>query len=129
MPPGANQTRTRNQERAQAAWGQVQARSGQKGEKEFKQFCKAFPALLHSSGLCQALAFCEAKGHSVYLSSLSAVVGLEREVLHARARETNLSEYRWLSQEALTCATWLARYADALLDGGDPADGRAANSG
>jgi CRISPR-associated protein Cmr5 len=117
---------TREQERAQRAYACVAGRKGNGKEADYKRFCQRFPALVQSGGLAQAVAFAEAKDRTDYLDDLACVAGsCNRETLAAQARGDELARYQKLSRDALAAATWLKRYAEALLADkppkGDPA--------
>lgn len=109
---------TRGQRMAQSAFGRIQSRAGGKDKKEFAGFAKRFPALIHSCGLAQALAFAQAKAPDGYLDDLAVAMNFDRkkDVLLKEAREAALAEYMRLSREALEAAGWLKRYAEVLLD-------------
>lgn len=102
--------RTKEQQMAQAAFERVQGRSS--GFEEYSSFALAFPALVHSCGLAQALAFAQAKGRTDYLSDLENVLG-EGEGLCTRSREAELMEYMRLSRRALAASSWIKRYCQA----------------
>lgn len=107
---------TREQVRAQRAWTLIRkVQQEDRSQAAYKRFAKAFPALLQASGLCQALAFAQAKGPRAYVSDLAEVIGTTAEELLESSRESNLTEYLRITREALSSADWLQRYADALL--------------
>ena len=96
------------------------------------------PTLIHRSGLCQAVSFYEANANSntdeswafkQFLMGFAECVLLTRPAsartvleLAIASRNATFSDYQWLSRDALQCATWFKRYADALLprDDEDP---------
>jgi CRISPR-associated protein Cmr5 len=118
---------TRNQKWAQAAYAQVNHMQDNGKQEEYKRFCKSFPAMIQNCGLCQAVAFAQAKGkeqaNSIqmqYLSHLQQVLqGDDAGItdLARQSRESDLLVYQRLSQNALIAAGWLKRYAEALLKG------------
>jgi CRISPR-associated protein Cmr5 len=110
---------TREQERAQRAYARVHACEDKPNEADYKRFCKRFPALIQSCGLAQAIAFAQAKAPPSYLEDLAHVVEKELTVeqLSKQAREAPLTLYQHHSRAALAAATWLKRYAEALLKG------------
>ena len=111
---------TREQERAQMAYSKVSPRANGADEADYMRFAKSFPALIQSCGLAQALAFAQAKKHESYLNDLATVMKVGNSAdLASRARDSALSEYQRYSREALAAATWLKRYAEALLKGDD----------
>ena len=105
--------RTKEQQMAQAAFGCVEGRNS--GFEDYSSFALAFPSLVHSCGLAQALAFAQAKGRTDYLSDLENVLG-EGEGLCTRSRETELMEYTRLSRRVLMAASWIKRYCQAKGD-------------
>lgn len=108
----------REQQRAQCAYARVAGHKGTEQEADHKRFCKRFPALIQSCGLAQALAFAGAKGQAAYLEDLACVIGTcNGEALACQSREAGVSAYQKLSRDALAAATWLKRYAEALLEG------------
>ena len=110
---------TREQQRAQRAYQQVEKHRDKEREAEDKRFCKRFPALIQSCGLVQAIAFAQAKLRE-YLDDLAAVMEQEnQETLAQQARTAPLAQYQKHSRDALSAATWLKRYAEALLKGDD----------
>jgi|DewCreStandDraft_4_1066084.scaffolds.fasta_scaffold120852_2 CRISPR-associated protein Cmr5 len=113
--------KTVSQEMAQAAYRAVKTRREQSSFDEYTTFAKKFPALLHTCGLAQAVAFAQAKQEKAYLADLADVLhaGLGGEIqsveeLAMKSRESNLSQYLRLSRHALRSATWLKRYVEAL---------------
>jgi CRISPR-associated protein Cmr5 len=120
---------TRDQNRAQAAWrkiddGRALAGDGRYGD-DYKTQCRKLPALIHNCGLCQALAFLEAKGAGTdggihfrqVLNDLASVSGLAEDgpKLATKARTANVREYQRMTTEAMASAEWLKRYAEAAL--------------
>lgn len=113
---------TRDQARAQKAYDRVSAR---REAKDYKRFSKSFPALIHTSGLAQAIAFGQVKdpckdSTDSYMADLAHVAGAaDLNELAREARTASLPRYQRLSRDTLAAATWLKRYAEALLKGDD----------
>ena len=125
---------TRSQRLAQAAFRRVSDRKGHKKFDEYTTFAKKFPALIHTCGLAQAVAFAQAKGASKdgrgktpeakYLTDLAMVVLNAAEddnhdasdALAEKARTVDLNVYLRLSRDALEAAGWLKRYVEAAGD-------------
>lgn len=112
--------RTRKQEYAERAFDAVTRR--QPGEyddsREYLAFARSFPTLLHTSGLAQACAFASARGghHVDVLKDTVAVVGnLGPEAFLERCRRSEVPEYMALYRKTLMAASWVKRYAEALL--------------
>lgn len=112
---------TKDQKMAQAAYGCVSKRKGDKDFNfdDYSNFAYAFPALIHSCGLVQAVAFAKAKGKADYIADLQAVFDRVDDAgdLYERSRAADLSEYARISRHALAAASWLKRYCQAM-DGG-----------
>lgn len=109
---------TREQERAQRAYAKVFAHRNTDEEAEYKQFSKSFPALLHTCGLAQAIAYGQAKALRSYMDDLAYVIGqTDVEEMTRASREASLPLYQKHSRDTLAAATWLKRYAEALLKG------------
>jgi CRISPR-associated protein Cmr5 len=115
---------TRSQGLAQAAYSQIEKKTDngtKKLEKEFISTVKKFPALIHTCGLAQAVAFTMAKkDQREYVGYLAAVLQASghSEVTNAESlckctRTSDLNEYLRLSRDAIAAASWLKRYAEA----------------
>ena len=113
--------KTRSQQMAELAFGRVQGREELKGKKrdEYVGFAKRFPSLVHTCGLAQAVAFAQAKAPDGYLDDLGKVMASEKNDVTSFAtaiRSAELLEYMRMSRTALDAASWLKRYAEALLE-------------
>jgi len=114
---------TRSQRLAQAAYSQIAIHTWngkREPDKEFVSTAKKFPALIHTCGLAQAVAFALAKKDDEYIGYLAAVLKAsghaditDPEALDKQARESPLSAYLRLSRDALNAASWLKRYVEA----------------
>lgn len=113
---------TRTQRTAQAAWDAVSNRKrGQEASfEEYTSFAKSFPALLHTAGLCQAVAFAQARPgpHMEVLEDVIVASGLQSQVdvnqFAADARTVAVSEYIRRSRLMIGAAAWVKRYTEAL---------------
>ncbi|MDR1649704.1 MAG: type III-B CRISPR module-associated protein Cmr5 [Synergistaceae bacterium] len=87
----------------------------QKDDKEYRSFALNFPALVHSCGLVQAVAFAESRNR-VYVDHLAAVFGVvEPNVdLSVASRTADVVKYMRLSRRALSAASWLKCYVQAF---------------
>jgi CRISPR-associated protein Cmr5 len=103
---------TKQQERAKNAY---ECLSPEKQiADEYRQFAKRFPALVHSCGLAQAVAFAQAKDKNDYLNDLAKVMGITNgQILCRVSRTIDMVEYQQKTREAIECATWIKRYAEA----------------
>jgi CRISPR-associated protein Cmr5 len=118
---------TRSQKLAQAAFPRIQNRHASFKEKEFKEyvsFAKKFPALIHTCGLAQAVAFALAKKENDYVADLADVLKAsghpaisDAAALDRQARTERLSGYLRLSRDAINAAGWLKRYVEAAGEG------------
>jgi CRISPR-associated protein Cmr5 len=103
---------TKQQDRAQKAY-KCLSPEREVGD-EYRQFAKRFPALVHSCGLAQAVAFAQSKDKSVYLDDLASVMNISNsQELANVSRTVDLVEYQRTTREAIECATWIKRYAEA----------------
>ncbi len=114
---------TRSQKLAQAAYARIalHTNSGRKNpDKEYVSFAKKFPALIHTCGLAQAVAFALAKKHTDYIADLTEVLRAAdhsemtgQDPLDRHARTQQLTGYLRLSRDAINAASWLKRYVEA----------------
>lgn len=122
---------TRSQKLAQSGFPCIQARhSGPQklSETQFKEyvsFAKKFPALIHTCGLAQAVAFALAKKETDYIADLTKVLKAaghseitDQQPLDHQARTQPLSGYLRLSRNAMHAAGWLKRYVEAVAPDG-----------
>ena len=117
---------TRSQQFAHAAFPRVRDRKQALGAKfdEYKTFAKKFPALIHTCGIAQAVAFALAKDEAEYISDLTAVLKAAghaditpAEPLDQHTRTKTFGAYLRLSRDAVTAASWLKRYVEAIGEG------------
>jgi len=116
-----NTRQTRQQVRAQEAYGCVSSAEKKMSKKEaddYAQLAKRFPALVHNCGLAQAIAFVQAKeGRTggAYITHLTRTMGEEGDIENT-SRSADLMKYQRLTREAIESATWLKRYSESLLE-------------
>jgi CRISPR-associated protein Cmr5 len=115
---------TRSQKFAQAAYACIAAQNDGIPTEDYATFAKKFPALIHTCGLAQAVAFALAKRKDDYLSDLTRVMQAagHHEITTAQplghqVRTQELSGFLRLSRNAIKAASWLKRYVEAA--GGD----------
>ena len=115
---------TKNQIRAEISYNCVKKirDSGEKSrddeEKNYLRLARSFPALVHTCGLVQAIAFVNAKEREAgkdYLHHLATVMPLDPRILAEKSRTASLLEYQRLTRDAMDSAAWLKRYAETLL--------------
>ena len=120
---------TRSQKLAQAAFSNANARHNSLKEKDFNEyisFAKKFPALMHTCGLAQAVAFALAKGERDdyildYINDLAALLNADgysnissASDLLIQTQTLQIGEYLRLSIDTINAASWLKRYAEAV---------------
>ena len=107
---------TRNQKVAQIAFEKVSQRAGDSDFKEYRSFALSFPAMVHKCGLCQAIAFGQAKSKSSYLDDLVAAINSsEIDTLNSlaeKARTSHLPNYMQLTRTVLLASGWIKRYVE-----------------
>jgi CRISPR-associated protein Cmr5 len=107
---------TREQKRAQEAYGAVILHHDKPDEIDYKRFSKSFPSLIQACGLAQSIAYAMAKSHVAYIEDLARVAGFtDADEMARQSRGAAVSLYQRYSREALASATWIKRYAEALL--------------
>ena len=124
---------TRSQKLAQAAFSNANARRDSLNENDFKEyisFAKKFPALMHTCGLAQAVAFALAKAKGErdcirdYIDDLAALLNAggysnisSASDLLIQTQTLQIGEYLRLSIDTINAASWLKRYAEAVAGG------------
>lgn len=109
---------TSEQLRAQRAYGKVSEyvnNSKPDDRKKYKSFATGFPALIHQCGLAQAIAYAQNKAPVEYRNDLAAVLDTSMDEFAQQARTAPLPAYQRHTRMALSAASWLKRYAEALL--------------
>jgi CRISPR-associated protein Cmr5 len=127
---------TKDQERARAAWSNIQSVKTQGYEAKYSSLAKKFPTLVLTNGLGQTLAFLRAKGKdskgrdkpefqnlyqhiSSWVSNQMYETGdnklLERLIGSVPNAPSDSDTYRRAQTEALAFAVWLKRFAEAEL--------------
>lgn len=109
----------RSQKYAQRAFGLIQkVKDDNKQVKEYRTLVLNFPTMILQSGLAQAIGFLQAKGkeeHLLLLAHIAELFGENKDSLHKKILEADLSHYQLLSRQALEAASSLKRYTQALL--------------
>jgi CRISPR-associated protein Cmr5 len=87
---------------------------GSKRGDAYDSYAKSFPALIHTAGLCQAIAFLQAKCPDV-LSDVIATIGdaSGAESFATRCREAEVPAYMHLTRITLDASIWIKRYVEA----------------
>lgn len=120
---------TRDQDYGARIFRQISAvkEEKDKGQKEYADsygsMAHKLPVLIRSAGLAQALAFVEARGkeaHKDLMDHLAQVVlneSADGAQLAMKSRDTQqLSEYMYLTHEAMAALVWYKRFAQSVLD-------------
>lgn len=109
----------RSQKYAQRAFGLIQkVKDDNKQVKEYRTLVLNFPTMILQSGLAQAIGFLQAKGkeeHLLLLAHIAELLGENKDSLHKKILEADLSHYQLLSRQALEAASSLKCYTQALL--------------
>lgn len=104
----------------------VDDRKAKREQEKYLTFAKQLPSLIHACGAVQALAFAQAKGSKEdgirwVLADLNEVhrgsVNREVDALLDDTRKASLMAYLKLNRELIVVASWIKRYAEALLKG------------
>ena len=111
---------TNEQKMAQEAFARISERSTQDGFKDYKSFALSFPSRIHTCGLVQAVSFAQAKKRTDYLEDINAVFAKADSAgkLETESRRADINDYMRMTLHALSAASWLKRYCQAM-DGGD----------
>ena len=115
----------RDQERAQAAYKAVKAMDTSPPHPQAKKYgilCLRLPTLIMNNGLCQTLAFFEAKAgkgseYKQVMSDLAVATKLadSGDALAIKARNEQGPGYMRMTAESLRCALYFKRYSEAVL--------------
>ena len=109
----------RSQKYAQRAFGLIQkVKDDNKQVKEYRTLVLNFPTMILQSGLAQAIGFLRAKAkeeHLLLLAHIAELLGENKDSLHKKILEADLSHYQLLTRKAIEAASSLKRYTQALL--------------
>ena len=109
----------RSQKYAQRAFGLIQkVKEENKKVKEYRTLALNFPTMILQSGLAQAIGFLQAKGeeeHLLLLAHIAELLEENKDSLHKKILEADLSHYQLLTRKAIEAASSLKRYTQALL--------------
>ena len=120
--------RTREQIRAATAHDLISKIKAENQVPDAKEIGRQFlrlPALIHQCGLCQAVAFLEAKKFGRVVDHLAQIISAPEQEPSKRREgatfakqvlEAGMIQYQWLTCEALKPAQWLKRYSEAILN-------------
>jgi CRISPR-associated protein, cmr5 family len=109
----------RSQKYAQRSFGLIQkVKDDNKQVKEYRTLALNFPTMILQSGLAQAIGFLQAKGkeeHLLLLAHIAELLGENKDSLHKKILEADLSHYQLLTRQAIEASSSLKRYTQALL--------------
>ena len=112
--PEANIFHTRGQERAQLAYQRVVSHRDKDHEAKYLRFAKQFPALIHTCGWRRRS--CSRKPRDTLADYGRASRGGPcPATTHYRVPQHGHYDLFAACRQALTAASWLKRYAEALL--------------
>ncbi|MBM4330708.1 MAG: type III-B CRISPR module-associated protein Cmr5 [Deltaproteobacteria bacterium] len=122
---------TLEQKRASSAWNEVEKinRASKDIKDKYKGLVLKLPALIHTNGLGQTLAFLKYKGkgdtkdpHEIVYNHLQGWLfnnlkwdDIKDSDLIKRIIFANSEKYRYATNETLAYLTWLRRFAEAVL--------------
>jgi CRISPR-associated protein Cmr5 len=118
---------TLEQQRAALAYQHVQQvpRDNQKATDLYGSMAQKLPVLIRTAGLCQAVHFVRSRKKEV-LNTLLNHMAIQLQRVDAeitdgtslcdRVRNAELSQYLWLTREALASAEWYSRLSQSELD-------------
>ena len=119
--------RTRDQiwaEHAATRVNQVNQGASDPDKKKYRSFAQSFPTLIHTCGLMQAIAFAAKKNQGYLCDFIYVLKGGQQDddnFLDA-VYKMELMKYVIKSRDAIQAASWLKRYAEALLPEPDDQD-------
>ena len=117
---------TLEQQRATLAFQHVQQipRDDQRAKDLYGSMAQKLPVLIRTAGLCQALHFVRSRKKEILDTLLDHMASQLRKVdegitngtsLCDRVRNAELSQYLWLTREALASAEWYSRLSQSEL--------------
>lgn len=117
---------TLEQQRAALAFQHVQEvpEDDQKARDLYGSMAQKLPVLIRTAGLCQAVHFVRSRKKPILDKLLNHVAGQLQRVdetitdgtsLCDRVRTVELSQYLWLTREALASAEWYSRLSQSEL--------------
>jgi len=131
MVSAASFQQTKEQQRAKAAWQDIQAvdQRPQDVKRKYRGLVLKLPVMILTNGLGQTLAFLKSKGkgdmndpHEIVYSHLQSWLfaeirwtGANHSTLIERILNTTSETYRQATTETLAYLHWLRRFAEAVL--------------
>jgi CRISPR-associated protein Cmr5 len=114
---------TREQKFATKVYEQVVLRRTSLSDSEKTKYgamAHQLPVLIRTAGLAHALAFVDSRGDQALeclLDDLAVVMGDQsRSNLARKSREASMSDYMYLTREALSALLWFKRFAQSVLE-------------
>lgn len=117
--------KTLSQKYASGIYNQVKTIVGSSEADDYRSMSQGLPVLVRQAGLLQALVFLYTRGeagHKTLLKHLATTLEKknEEDLLKSCREAASLSDYMWLTRQAMAALEWYKRFADALL----PKDGK-----
>jgi CRISPR type III-B/RAMP module-associated protein Cmr5 len=122
----SSRRQTLEQERAAAAWTDIESVKGDSEQKKYGTLARKLPAMIQMNGLGTVLAFLLAKGknkendgHMLIFNHLSKWILSRMKTsdkpkdLMALVRNAEMDLYRQITTEAIEYGIWLKRYVEA----------------
>src|ERR1700726_3741047 len=112
---------TRDQEYAVNAYNRVKTVKPlpKAARDRYGSMAHKLPILIRTAGLAQAVAFVEARGkdgHKRLLNDLALTVEKrDKQELLKEAREAELNDYIYLTQQVMAALLWYKRFAQSVL--------------
>ncbi len=113
---------TKEQIRAKTIHALIEQAEKQTYKAAYGRLCLRLPFLIRANGLCQTLAFLEAKQTEkkpefgqLIADLAKAAAGKAGTEYCGLARTAQTGEYLQMTREALACGQWFKRYAEAVL--------------
>ena len=117
---------TLEQQRAALAYQHVQTvpHGDEKTRDTYGSMAQKLPVLIRTAGLCQAVHFVRSRKKDILNTLLDHVAAqltrvdaaiINGESLCRQVRSADLSQYLWLTREALASAEWYARLSQSEL--------------
>jgi len=114
--------KTKDQERAAHAWGQVSGVAEQDCAGEFKALVRGFPAMVLTNGLGHAVTFLRAKDKEHHRALYAALnewvgrqIGANNQDLLEWLMAHSSDHFRRATTETLAYIIWLKRFAEARI--------------
>lgn len=129
--------KTRSQYYAERAWGCVQSLPSDASNptvsgtaQDYRSHATSLPVMILQCGLAQTLAFVQHKGvkdnsYRDWHTHLHLVLDKAGSDLASKSRTVGVMDYMLLTRQAVEAASWLKRYAEAIIPAPQEGDNHA----